>query len=456
MDSRLVELSRSVDPVVLGKRLRLARLGAGLTQESVVAGEVSAAYLSRIEAGQRRPEFGLLSRMAERIGVPLADLLIDPVDDDAQRVRVALDHAELQLVSGDAAAALMSVTPIVDEIAALNLTSLAADAAFVRARALEGMGDYNEAILLLEDLTAEPSGDLLWLKAAIALCRCYRLAGDAAASITFGERASAAAEDLGLEGSTEAIQLTVTVAWGYATVGDNDRALRMCLRALQTADRHGSSAVARGSAYWNASIIQGRRGKVAAAADFSRKALAIFEEADDLRALGALRSEAADLHLSMDPPEPAAALELLDRAEREMEWSAGAVSTRSSLLVTRARAHLIAGDTTAAAEALRRAEEDLPAADVVVRAYAASLGGQIAAAEGRFDDAAGTYREAVRLLSELGADQRVSRLWYELGDLLADAGDSQGAVAAFRRGAVAAGALPAHRTSLVRRTVETS
>src|SRR5581483_368369 len=143
MDSRLVELSRSVDPVVLGKRLRLARLGAGLTQESVVAGEVSAAYLSRIEAGQRRPEFGLLSRMAERIGVPLADLLIDPVDDDAQRVRVALDHAELQLVSGDAAAALMSVTPIVDEIAALNLTSLAADAAFVRARALEGMGDYN-------------------------------------------------------------------------------------------------------------------------------------------------------------------------------------------------------------------------------------------------------------------------------------------------------------------------
>jgi tetratricopeptide (TPR) repeat protein len=239
-------------------------------------------------------------------------------------------------------------------------------------------------------------------------------------------------------------------------VGDNDRALRMCLRALQTADRHGSSPVARGSAYWNASIIQGRRGKVAAAADFSRKALAIFEEADDLRALGALRSEAADLHLSMDPPEPAAALELLDRAEREMAWSAGAVSTRSSLLVTRARAHLIAGDTTAAAEALRRAEEDLPAADVVVRAYAASLGGQIAAAEGRFDDAAGTYREAVRLLSELGADQRVGRLWYELGDLLADAGDSEGAVAAFRRGAVAAGALPAHRTSLVRRTVETT
>lgn len=456
MDPRLVELSRSVDPVALGKRLRLARLGAGLTQEAVVAGEVSAAYLSRIEAGHRRPEFGLLARMAERIGVPLAVLLVDPIDEDAQRVRVALDHAELQLVSGDAAGALASVTTIVDEIASRNLTALASTAAFVRARALEGVGDYNEAIIALEDLTAEPTGDLLWLKAAMALCRCYRLAGDTTASIEFGERAAAAAADLGLAGSTEAIQLSVTVAWGYATIGDNDRALRMCLRALETADRHGSSAVARGSAYWNASIIQGRRGKVEAAADFSRKALAIFEEADDLRALAALRSEAADLHLSMDPPEPTAALELLDRAEREMEWSASSVSSRSSLLVTRARAHLMAGDTTAAADALRRAEDGLPAADVVVRAYAASLAGQIAAAENRFNDAVASYTEAVRLISELGADQRVGRLWYELGDLLADAGDSDAAVTAFRRGAVASGALPAHRTSLVRRAAETS
>jgi tetratricopeptide (TPR) repeat protein len=417
---------------------------------------VSAAYLSRIEAGQRRPEFGLLTRMAERIGVPLADLLTDPVDHDMQRVRVALDHAELQLVSGDASAALASLTPILEEIASRGLATLAPSAAFVRARALEGVGDYNEAIIVLEDLTAEPTGDLLWLRSAMALCRCYRLAGDTAASIEFGERASAAVAELGLEGSTEAIQLSVVVAWAYATIGDNDRALRMCLRALETADRHGSSAVARGSAYWNASIIQSRRGKVEAAADLSRKALAIFEEADDLRNLAALRSEVADLHLSMDPPEPIAALELLDRAEREMEWSAGAVSARSSLLVTRARAHLVAGDTVAAAAALRRAEEGLPSADVVVRAYAASLAGQIAAAESRFDDAVAIYGEAVRLLSELGADQRVGRLWYELGDLLADAGDSHGAVAAFRRGAVASGALSANRRPLARRTAETS
>ncbi|BBH16617.1 transcriptional regulator [Nocardioides baekrokdamisoli] len=453
MDSRLVELSRSVDPVVLGKRLRLARLGAGLTQEAVVASEVSAAYLSRIEAGHRRPEFALLTRMAQRIGISLEDLLVDPVNEDEQRLRVALDHAELQLVSGDAAAALTSITEVIAGLG--EAPALAPAAAFVRARALEGVGDYNEAILVLEDLTAEASVDPAWLRASIALCRCYRQAGDAAASIEFGERASAAARDLGLEGSTEAIQLSVTVAWAYATLGDNDRALRMCLRALETADRHGSSPVARGSAYWNASIIQGRRGKYAAAADFSRKALAIFEEADDMRALAAVRSEAADLHLSMDPPDPVAALEMLDRAEQEMDWSAGSVSGRSALLVTRARAHLMAGDTADASAALERAESGLPEADVVVRAYAASLAGQIAAAEGRTEDAASAYREAVRLLSELGADHRVSRLWYELGDLLAEAGHHQAAVDAFRAGAVAAGALPARRATFVRRATRT-
>lgn len=455
MNSRWVELSRSIDPVVLGKRLRLARLGAGLTQEAVVSGAVSAAYLSRIEAGQRRPEFALLTRMADRIGVPLEDLLNDPVDEDAQRLRVAIDHAELQLVSGDPDSALRTITQVLAETAELDLPDIASAAAFVRARALEGVGDYNEAILAFEDLTAEASVDPAWLKAAIALCRCYRQAGDAAASIEFGERASTTARELGLEGSTEAIQLSVTTAWAYATLGDNDRALRMCLRALETADRHGSSAVARGSAYWNASIIQARRGKFAAAADFSGKALAIFEEADDMRALAALRSEVADLHLSMDPPNPAAALEMLDRAEREMDWSASSVSGRASLLVTRARAHLMAGDTVGASEALDRAQAELPAADVVVRAYAASLAGQVAAAEGRMDAAALAYREAVRLLSELGADQRVSRLWYELGDLLAEAGDDQAAVAAFRSGAVAAGALPARRATLVRRPTGT-
>lgn len=48
MDSHLALLSRSIAPDELGRRLRAARLAAGLPQAQVAAGEVTAAYLSRV------------------------------------------------------------------------------------------------------------------------------------------------------------------------------------------------------------------------------------------------------------------------------------------------------------------------------------------------------------------------------------------------------------------------
>lgn len=443
MEPRLAELSRSIDQIELGRRLRRARIGAGLTQAQVVGDDVTTAYLSRIESGHRRPEAVLLERMADRIGVSLASLLDDAVDDGYQALRLALDHAELKLASGDLAGSLADLDHLEAEL--VRWPALSRAGMYVRARALEAIGDYNEAIILLEDLTAETSGDAAWLKGAMALCRCYRQAGDTSAAIAAGERASDTARDLGLEGTTEAIQLSVTVAWAYATAGDNDRALRMCLRALQVADRCGSSEVARGSAYWNASIIQGRRGNVSAALDFSAKALAIFEQADDTRALAGLRAEVADLQLTMDPPRPDVALQILDQAEREMDWSATTRSDRASMLVTRARAHLLAGDTISARRDLDRASAMVPQAAAFVQAYAASLAGQVAMAEGRISDARAHYADGARILTGAGADRRIERLWLELGDLLAQAGDNEAAVQAFRAGAIAGGLIPAGR-----------
>lgn len=443
MEPHLAELSRSIDQAELGRRLRRARIGAGLTQADVVAGDVSTAYLSRIEAGHRRPEATLLERMAHRLGVPLARLLDDAADDRYQELRLALDHVELRFASGDLRGAVSDLDVIEPDLA--EWPTLRRAGAYVRARATEALGDYNQAILLLEDLTAESCADALWLKASMALCQSYRQAGDTAAAIDFGERASGIASDLGMDGTTEAIQLSVTVAWAYATAGDNDRALRMCLRALQVADRHGSSPVARGSAYWNASIIQGRQGNIAAAIDFSQKALAIFEQADDNRALASLRTEVADLHLLMDPPHPDKALQLLEFAELEMDWSATTASDRANMLVIRARAYLINGHTAAARQELERARDAIPGEAPFIQAFAASLAGQVAMAEGRLAEARSHYAEGVRLLTGAGADRRVARLWLELGDLLAQAGDTDEAVHAFRAGAVAGGLMSSRR-----------
>src|SRR5947208_6259531 len=55
VNTRVREFVATIDPVVLGERMRLARIRAGLTQSQVAGEDVSTAYISRIEAGQRRP-----------------------------------------------------------------------------------------------------------------------------------------------------------------------------------------------------------------------------------------------------------------------------------------------------------------------------------------------------------------------------------------------------------------
>lgn len=49
---------------VLGARVRKLRQGIGLTQADVAGADLSVAYISRIEAGQRRPERRTLQLMS--------------------------------------------------------------------------------------------------------------------------------------------------------------------------------------------------------------------------------------------------------------------------------------------------------------------------------------------------------------------------------------------------------
>src|SRR5690349_17860021 len=118
----LAELIRFVDVSTLGRRLRAARSAAGLTQADVAGDEVSPAYVSRIEAGQRRPEAMLLERMATRLGIELRVLLAEPADQHDDELRVSLDHAELSLVSGDHATALAGADEILTSLAAESLS----------------------------------------------------------------------------------------------------------------------------------------------------------------------------------------------------------------------------------------------------------------------------------------------------------------------------------------------
>lgn len=438
VDLYLAELSRSIDAAELGRRIRTARVAAGMTQAQVAAEDVSAAYLSRIEDGQRRPEAGLLERMAGRMGVSLEDLLLNVPRDRVQELRLAVDYAELSLVSGDGAGALKAVDKVLADEATANVPPVLRAAKQVRALALENVGDLDAAIVLLEDLTAEPTPDASWLKSLIALSRCHRVNDDYARAIAVGEQAQATIEELGIDGLTEAIQLTVTVAGAYLAQDDNNKAMQLCLHALAAAEKYDSS-IGKASAYWNASIAEAQRGATDAALELARKALAHFEVGGDNRHLAGLRTQIAHLYLLQDPADAEAALELLSTLEEEMRWSGGTAWEVSATQLLKAKAYFILGDHGRAAEFVDLAMESRPEGEHAHETEGLVLKGRIAFAAGDRETARRLFQAGAQSLTAAGADKSAGQLWFELADLLAEVGDHEAALQAFRSAGASSG-----------------
>jgi transcriptional regulator with XRE-family HTH domain len=91
------------DPVAVGTRLHEAREAAGLSQRELAFPGCSAAYISRIERGERIPSLQVMRELARRTGVSEAYLARgrETLDTEvAQKVR----EAEKAEADGDAKA----------------------------------------------------------------------------------------------------------------------------------------------------------------------------------------------------------------------------------------------------------------------------------------------------------------------------------------------------------------
>ncbi len=438
MDIHLAELSRTLDPTELGRRIRNARVAAGLTQARLAADDVSTAYISRIETGQRRPEASLLEKLAGRLGISLKELLVTPADDAILQLQLKVDYAELALAAGDSKAALEGAEQVLQALPETGDESVRRAALQVRAFALEASGAIEDAVRELEDLVADVQPDVSWLKALIALSRCHREMGDFARAISVGELAEGIINELDLSGTTEAIQLTITVAGAYMQQGDASHAMRICQRAIENAERI-DSPLAKGSAYWNASVIESRRGSSVAALRLAQQAIAVFEVGDDSRNLGRLRTQVAFMQLRSEPPDPKAAQDTLRQAERELEWSAASALDKADHFLALAMTHLLFGEYGEALVQLEQSEKLAGDQSPILLAETHVLRGQVSAAEGNIEGARAAYGVAIQVLSGLGVDREIAQRWFELAALLEDAGDEVAALDAYRRGAASTG-----------------
>jgi transcriptional regulator with XRE-family HTH domain len=438
MDPRDADLLKEIEPAELGQRIRAARVSKGWTQTQLAGDDISVGYVSRIESGQRRPNSQTLDDLAARLGVPTEHLLRGVTAREYDEIKLTLDFAELSLESGQHLEAEAQARQGVERAAVASQDELVFRGRYIVARALEGQGSLDDAILELENLVYSRQGGLFRIKSAIAMVRCLKDSGDLNRAIEVGERVLASLEGSHIDSCDESVQLAVTVALAYFIRGDAGHAIRMCRKAIVKAEAL-DSPIARASAYWNASIFESERGSVSNAVPLAERALALLSEGQDARNLARLRTTLGQMQLVLDPPDVSEAKKHLEKAAEELVWSSASPIeiARNNLAI--ARSCYYDGDLLGAADrceqVIAAVADDAP----ILAADAESLAGQVAAARGDADESKRAYRRAVFRLTGVGADRDAAQLWFELADLLEDVGDIEAARDAYRSAAASSG-----------------
>ncbi|WP_323792246.1 helix-turn-helix domain-containing protein [Nocardioides sp.] len=430
---------KTIDAGLLGRRIRHARQRAGLTQGDAAGTDMSTAYISRIEAGQRRPGADLLIALAERLTCTPEELLA-PDDSvitfDAAvvaRLTLELDYADLELRTGSPELTLGRVEAVLAESEKTTAVppELRHQARLLQALAREAVGPRADAIDLFERIVAHDADVMRLLKAYTALSRCYRDSTDYARAADIGERAVAALGQEQLDSSAEGLQLTVTVASAHFERGDVNHAVRVCQRALEQAENL-DSPEARAAAYWNTSIMESRQGRVEAALPMAEKALSLLEVAEDSRSQTRLRIQLGVLHLQCDPPLPLEALEILNRAEADGRVSGINEADRARIQMGQARAQFLLGALFEASEILDSILGCVETESSILGVEALLLQGEIAGVHGRSEDAIAHLRAASEQLAEYDGDHGVAQLWFELGACLDEHGLYREAAQAYK------------------------
>lgn len=437
MHEGTAELLRAVEPRVLGARLKSARVARGLTQAALAGEGISTGYVSRIESGARRPTLKVLIELARRLDKPVDELLRGVSSTEYDEIRLGLDYAELALENGAGEEAEQHARDALTRAELASLEPFQSRGHYLLGRAYESLGRLDDAIRELE-LAVAADSTVLAVRAGIAMTRCHRNLGDLSLAIEVGERIQASLPALGLDRTDEAVQLAMTVASGYIDRGDLSQAARLCADVVSRAEEW-ASPTARSAAYWSASVALSERGQIQDAVALATRALALQGEGNDTRNLARLRLSLGRLELRMDEGAVPDALAHLSRARDELAWSSAGVIDVAQSGMALADAHLRSGDAEQALQ-LAAEVETMEAPDVLPeRAEAAMIRGQAAWALQRTVEAMEAYQVAIDLLTACDEDRYTAQLWYDLAELLDQAGMTDQATTALRTAARATG-----------------
>lgn len=218
-------------PAVLGRRIRAARRSAGLTQADLAGEYASVAYISRIEAGQRRPSRQLLAAIAETLGVSVSEFT-DAGGDPHSDLRVRLGLAEQQLVCGSFDGAFALAADIVIDADAVGLSALGDRATYVQASARHAQAQSDQAVEILGARFGAGVGEGSSVRVCTLLTSCHLALGEVREALAIAEQGARWIETYGLHGLPEALEHAAAYSRALLHSNEPGLAAEVCRRAV--------------------------------------------------------------------------------------------------------------------------------------------------------------------------------------------------------------------------------
>ncbi|MEU9099998.1 helix-turn-helix transcriptional regulator [Streptomyces sp. NPDC048361] len=288
---------KMLEQPAFGRRLRQLRQQRGLTQASLTGPRMSAAYVSRLEAGSRPPTAQSVELLAAKLNVPasvfnetevtaLSDTLATTAALWESATKGELRHQLEQALEKDTDA-----DPTLQLQAYAQLAKLQGE----EGHSLEEYDTLQHLMRVSEEL----GHPVLLLNAHLRLARCQRALGhvdDARATARAGLHL---VQQAGL-GTDDAIRLKILLVSTAAELGDLADAKRLSAEICAPLENRRGSLTA--EAWWTAATVTTRIGDHNRARLLLDKALAAVSSREDLSLWVRLRLAAAALTLQAAPP----------------------------------------------------------------------------------------------------------------------------------------------------------
>ena len=243
---------------------------------------MSYAYISRIEAGARRPSVKALRQLARKLGVSVEYLETgsDLRDVDERELRLA--DAELKLrLADDPTAARATIQEILDDAVEAGDTGSALRARIALGHAEAGAGENAAAAQRLEEAISSALLDPSRRPDAYAtLGQCYAALGKPERAVELFEECLGRLEEESPDDTAAQIRFSTYLSYALSDVGDLGRAGEVLEEALGRAEQV-ADAYTRVRLYWSLARLHEIREQPAAALDYIRRAIALLEVTED-------------------------------------------------------------------------------------------------------------------------------------------------------------------------------